>query len=39
MIDYTEAEHLAEICDYDFEEESYEDWREFYLKKAKEDKQ
>ena len=33
MIDnYTEAEHLAEICDYDFEEESYEDWeKELYL--------
>ena len=33
MIDYgTEAEHLAEICDYDFEEEPYEDWeKKLYL--------
>lgn len=33
MVDYgTEAEHLTEICDYDFEEESYEDWeKELYL--------
>ena len=33
MIDYgTEAEHLAEICDYNFEEEPYEDWeKKLYL--------
>ena len=33
MIDYgTEAEHLSEICDYDFEEQPYEDWeKELYL--------
>lgn len=28
----TEAGHLAEICDYDFEEEPYEDWeKKLYL--------
>lgn len=33
MIDYgTEAEHLSEICDYDFENQPYEDWeKELYL--------